>query len=316
MRRLIFTILIIGLLLSMSISAFAEFPDREIEWIIWSSPGGGSDLTARSIGMPLRPLLGVPLIITNMPGGSGARAINAVMEREADGHTWLFFTATAIAATHRGIVDYEMSDFVPVFRLNYDPQTIVVPAASAIETLEDLVELGKERPLKWGLTHLGSIDHIGINAFAEAAGVEYDPVVFQSGAEVTAGALGGVIDVFISNPSEVMGQIEAGTMKFLAVMSEERLDLLGDIPTCVEKGYDVSTGTWRGIVVKKGTDPEIVKTLEKLFFEAADTDTYRSFLKRNAMSYAVQGSEEFGEFIKRQTQVYLEQFEKLGLEAD
>jgi len=58
------------------------------------------------------------------------------------------------------------------------------------------------------------------------------------------------------------------------------------------------------------------KFTEKLFFEAADTDTYRSFLKRNAMSYAVQGSEEFGEFIKRQTQVYLEQFEKLGLEAD
>ncbi|MBA7581067.1 tripartite tricarboxylate transporter substrate binding protein [Candidatus Atribacteria bacterium 1244-E10-H5-B2] len=210
MKRLLTMILIVTLLLgglTSVISLAADYPEREIEWILWSNPGGGTDITARTVGIPLRKLLGQPLVIVNMPGGSGARAITYAQGEKADGYTLLFITNTLITTIERKLVDYKLEDFEPVIMLNDDPQVIAVSAKSDIRNLTDLIVSGKKEPLKWGLTHLGSNDHIAINGFVKKADIQYDPVVYQSGGEVMVAALGGVIDVFISNPSEIMGQV-------------------------------------------------------------------------------------------------------------
>jgi len=304
-------ILLVGILTSGVCSA--TYPEKEIRWILWSSPGGGSDRTSRTVGIPLRKALGVPLVIVNMSGGSGTRAMTYVQNQKADGYTWLFITATLITSMERGLVDYELEDFVPVFMLNHDPQAIVAPVKGDIKTIEDLVKLGKKRKIKWGLTHLGGNDHVAIHSYAKMAGIKYDPIVFQSGAEEVVGALGGVIDVFIANPSEVMGQVEAGTLKVLSTMSERRLGILPEVPTLKEKGYDAVFGTWRGIAVKKGTDQEIVKALEKYFYDASDSDVYRDFLKNSGMDYNVKGSDEFKAFIEKQYKIFAEGIKEIGL---
>jgi len=315
MKKLLTVILIVILLIGGLTSGIclADYPEKEIKWILWSSPGGGSDITSRTVGVPLRKALGVSLIIVNMSGGSGARAITYVQNQKADGYTWLFITATLITSIERGLVDYTLEDFVPVFMLNHDPQALVASAKGDIKTIEDLIKLGKERKIKWGLTHLGGNDHVAIHSFAKMAGIKYDPIVFQSGAEEVVGALGGVIDVFIANPSEVMGQVEAGNLKVLSTMSEKRLGILPEVPTLKEKGYDAVFGTWRGMAVKKGTDQEIVEALEKYFYAASDTDIYHNFLKNNGMDYNVKGSKEFKDFIEKQYKIFSEGIREIGL---
>lgn len=305
-------ILSIGGLTSV-ISLAADYPEKEIEWILWSNPGGGTDITARTVGIPLRKLLGQPLIIVNMSGGSGSRAMTYIQGQKNDGYTLLFITNTLITTIERKLVDYKLEDFVPVFMLNDDPQTIVVSAESDIRNLTDLIALGKKKSLKWGLTHLGGNDHVAIHTFVKNTDVKYDPVVYQSGAEVMVAALGGVIDVFISNPSEIMGQVDAGNLRVIGSMSEKRLSILPEVPTLKEEGYDVVFGTWRGIAVKKGTDPEIIKTLEELFYKAADANIYREFLRNNGMDFNVKNSEEFKVFISSQFKVFSEGIREIGL---
>lgn len=315
MKKLLTVILIVILLIGGLTSGIclAAYPEKEIEWILWSNPGGGSDITARTVGIPLRKLLGQPLVIVNMSGGSGARAMTYVQNEKADGYTLLFVTNTLITTIERKLVDYKIEDFVPVFMLNDDPQTIAVSAKSNIKNLTDLIVLGKKKSLKWGLTHLGGNDHVAIHTFAKIADIKYDPVVYQSGGEVMVAALGGVIDVFISNPSEIMGQVEAGNLCVIASMSEKRISVLPEVPTLKEEGYDVVFGTWRGVCVKKGTDPAIIRTLEELFYKAADSDIYRKFLKDNGMDFNVKNAEEFVVFMSSQFKVFSEGIRDIGL---
>ncbi len=313
MKKILVLSLLAIFLLSLTSMGLAAYPEEEIEWALWSSPGGGSDTTARTVGIPLRKDMGVPLVVKNMSGGSGARAMEYVQEQKADGYTWLFITNTLITTTERGLVDYSYEDWKPVFMLNHDPQTIAVSADSGIESFEDLIEIGKERKLKWGLTHLGGNDHVAINTVAEAAGIEYDPIVYDSGAEVMVGALGGSIDVFISNPSEIMGQVEAGKINIIASMSEKRLSILPDTPTLKELGHDIQFGTWRGVAVKAGTDPEVVSKIESMLAKAADSEIYREFLKDNGMDYNVKDAEEFDEFIQKQWSIFADGLKKVGL---
>jgi len=315
-KKLLTMILIVTLLvggLTSVISLAADYPEKEIEWVLWSNPGGGTDITARTIGIPLRKLLGQPLVILNMSGGSGARAMTYFQDQKNDGYTLLFITSTLFTSIERKLVDYKLEDFEPVFLLNNDPQVIAVSAKSNIGNLTDLIVLGKKKSLKWGLTHLGGVDHVAIHSFVKNTDIQYDPVVYQSGGEVMVAALGGVIDVFISNPSEIMGQVESGDLRVIASMSEKRLSILPEVPTLQEKGYDVVAGTWRGVAVKKGTDPEIIKTLEDLFYKAADTDIYRSFLKNNGMDFDVKNAEEFKLFMVSQNEVFSEGIREIGL---
>ncbi|MGM0603268.1 MAG: Bug family tripartite tricarboxylate transporter substrate binding protein [Bacillota bacterium] len=313
MKKILVLSLLAIFVLSLTTMGLAAYPEEEIEWVLWSSPGGGSDTTARTVGIPLRSEIGEPLVVKNMPGGSGARAMEYVQEQKADGYTWLFITNTLITTTERGLVDYSYEDWEPVFMLNHDPQTIAVSADSGIESFEDLVDLGKERTVKWGLTHLGGNDHVAINSVAEAVGLEYDPIVYESGAEVMVGALGGSIDVFISNPSEIMGQVEAGKINIIASMSEKRLSILPDTPTLKELGHDIQFGTWRGVAVKAGTDPEVINKIESMLAAAADSEIYREFLKDNGMDYNVKDAKEFNEFIEKQWSIFADGLKKVGL---
>ncbi len=305
--------LLVIFLLTVSSLGLAAYPEDEIEWILWSSPGGGSDTTARTVGIPIRKDMEIPLVIKNMPGGSGARAMSYVQDAKADGYTWLFVTNTLITTTERGLVDSTFEDWIPVFMLNHDPQTIVVNEKSDIKTLEDLIEVGKSRTLKWGLTHLGGNDHIAINTFAKKTGVKYDPIVFESGAEVMVAALSGVIDVFISNPSEIMGQVDANNLNVIATLSDKRLGILPDTPTALEEGYDIQFGTWRGVAVKKGTDPAVVSKIESILAEATQAEIYQEFLKDNGMEYNVKNAKEFKTFIEKQWSVFAEGIEDVGL---
>ncbi|MFZ7120121.1 MAG: tripartite tricarboxylate transporter substrate binding protein [Eubacteriaceae bacterium] len=314
-KKSILFILILMLLIGITNGVSAQFPEKEIEWVIWSSPGGGSDVTARTVAIPMRRELGGhPLVIVNMPGGDGARAIEYVMQKPADGYTWLFTTGTLITAIERGLVDYEFEDFIHVAMLNYDAESIAVRANGDIQTIDELVKLGKERPLKWGVTGLGDSEHVRVDLFARRTGVQYDPVVYQGGGENMAALLEGSIDCIMGNPTEILGQVEGGNVKILAVTTPERLEVLPDVPTIVEEGYDVVSGTLRGISVKAGTPPEVVDKIEELFLEAANSEIYQEFLKDNAISPEyVRGSEDYKEFYNREWNDVVEGLKALGI---
>jgi putative tricarboxylic transport membrane protein len=267
-----------------SLQAQDSFPSETIQVVTHSGVGGGTDVNARMITQQVQETSGIEMEIVNRIGGAGALALSYLNSRPADGHTVMFLTPSHLYAIAQGRSPIKFEDLVPLVRATDDPQVLMVKTGGEIESFEDLIEQSKEGSLKWGTTHVGSIDHVAIHKLSQAADFEYDVVPFEGGAEVATNLVGGNIAAAFVNVSEAGSLIDAGEITPIAVLSEERVDVLPDVPTAKEKGYDVLAATVRGMVAAPGVPAERVQKLREVLLEAMQTEAYREFLATNGMS--------------------------------
>ena len=207
-----------------------SFPSHPIDVVTHASPGGGTDLTARSMIAGAREALGVDMAVLFKGGGGGVVAMNFVDDRPRDGYTLMAITPTHLFALARGQSAITIDDLVGVARATEDPLVVTTGAVQEIRTLDDLIALGHRRPIKWGTGLVGGIDHIAGLALADAAGAPVSAVPFNGGGEVAANLIGGNIDAAALNLSEALDEIERGSLRALAVMARSRLPLIPELP--------------------------------------------------------------------------------------
>ncbi|HSG63451.1 MAG TPA: tripartite tricarboxylate transporter substrate-binding protein, partial [Gammaproteobacteria bacterium] len=257
-----------------------------IDVITHASPGGGTDLTARSMIAGARASLGVDMAVVFKGGGGGVVAMNYVDDRQRDGYTVMAITPTHLFALARGQSAISIDDLVGVARATEDPLIVTTGAVEEIRTLADLVALGHERPIKWGTGLVGGIDHVAGLALAKAAATPLSAVPFAGGGEVAANLIGRNIDAAALNLSEALDEIERGSLRGLAVMARQRLELVPEIPTTVELGYDAVFATVRGYVVLRGTPEDRIAALEHGLLAGMQHAAYREYLAGAGLSPA------------------------------
>ena len=261
------------------IAAQDAFPTRAIDIVTHASPGGGTDTTARTLLIGARVELGINMAVVPRTGGGGVVAMNYVNSRPRDGHTVLAITPTHLFAIARRQGPFAIEDLVPVARATDDPIVVTVRGDSSVETLEDLFALGRERPIKWGTTQIGGVDHVAGAVLGREAGTELSVVPFAGGGEIMTNLMGGSIDAAGLNLTEALDQIERGQFRALAVMANERLEAIPDVPTTVELGLDVTFSTVRGYVVLRGTPEAHVAVLEQALLPACATRVTKPTLR-------------------------------------
>lgn len=264
----------------------AEFPDRPIDIITHASPGGGTDLTARSMAAGARDALGVDMAVIFRGGGGSVVAMNYVADRPRDGYTLMAVTPTHLYALARGQSSITIDDLVGVARATEDPLVVTTGAIDTVHTLDDLIELGRRQPIKWGTGLVGGIDHVAGLALADAADTSLSAVPFNGGGEVAANLIGRNVDAAALNLSEALDEIERGSLRALAVMASSRIELLPDVPTTVELGYDAEFATVRGYVVLRGTPEDRIARLEQGLLEGMSSPVYRDYLAGVGLSPA------------------------------
>ena len=203
--------------------AQTDFPERPIDIVTHASPGGGTDATARAVARGMRDALDADLSVLPRTGGGGVVAMSYVNSRPRDGHTLLAITPTHLFAMARGQGPLGIGDVVGVARAADDPIVVMVRADSGVATLAELVELGRERPIKWGTTQIGGVDHIAGATLADRTGARLSVVPFAGGGEIVTNLMGGSIDAAGLNLTEALDQIQRGDFRALAVMSGERV---------------------------------------------------------------------------------------------
>ncbi len=271
--------------------AAAEFPERAIEIIVPFGVGGGSDTCARAVAEGLKPLLKVPLQITNMAGGGATKGMLHVAQQPADGYTVLAVTTShlidAVAPKTRSHI---LKDFDPLMRIQWDTTAVIVPAESKFKTLNDLIAYGKKNPrfLKFAGTSPGGWSEIQTVAFFKKLGVEVTFIPFESGAEIKAAEMGGHIHGSLEELAETVPLIKAGKLKALAVIMEKRHPALPDVPCTPELGIDYTQGLMRAWAVKKGTPPDRQKYLHDVIKKSLDAPIYKKFVEDNHL-YARSG---------------------------
>lgn len=282
-------------LLMFSTAVFAEdekYP-CDIEVVIHSKYGGGTDTTARLMMIRSRRNLGVEMNVVSKRGGSGASAQDYVMSKPADGCTLMALTQTHLYTLVRGKSDMKIDDLVGIARAMDDPTFIAVNKDSKHQSLGDLVTASKEKPLNWGVAQIGGTEHIGLALFSKAAGIQYKPVAMGSGMQMVQGLMSGAIEATLPNVSEAKEQVADGELRPLAVMAKERLADYPDVPTTFELGFEVATSTTRGYAVRAGTPPERVEALSTALTKAMKHDTFASYLEGAGLNpdASVAGSE-------------------------
>jgi tripartite-type tricarboxylate transporter receptor subunit TctC len=265
-------------LAATAVSAQESYPSRPIDIVTHASPGGGTDATARSMALGARRALDVDMAVVPRTGGGGVVAMNYVNQRARDGYTVLAITPTHLFAIARGQGPLKIDDLVAVARSTDDPIVVMVRNDSPVQTLEDLLELGRQRPIKWGTTQIGGVDHVAGAVLAQRAGTELSVVPFSGGGEIVTNLMGGSVDAAGLNLTEALDQIKRGDFRALAVMSEQRLASIPDVPTTVELGYNVVFSTVRGYLVLKGTPEDRIAILEKGMLEGMHQQNYLDYL--------------------------------------
>lgn len=262
----------------------AVYPERQIEIIVPFGVGGGSDTAARAVAEGLKPLLKVPLVITNMAGGGATKGMLHVAQQPADGYTVLAVTTShLIDAVKPKTRAHILRDFDPIMRIQWDTTTLFIKGDSKFKTLKDLVDYGKQNPrfLKFAGTSPGGWSEIQTMAFFKKTGVEVTFVPFESGAEIKAAILGGHIHGALEEIAETLPLVKAGQLKALTVIMEKRHPALPDVPATPELGIDYTHGLMRAWAVRKGTPPDRIKFLHDVIKKSLDVPVYKKFVDDN-----------------------------------
>lgn len=268
-------------------------PQRNVEIVVGSAPGGSNDKTARQVERILveKHLISVPLTIVNKPGGGGALAFNYVNQHAGDAH-YLMIGTTALLSNHIvGTSKISYRDFTPIASLFNDYVVFVVNVESPIKTGKDLIAQLKKDPKSVALgfaTALGSHNHIAAGLLAKAIGVnprELKAIAYKGSAEAVTNLLGGHIDLVTTAAGNAAPHVVAGRLRVIGVAAPRRFGgVLASIPTWKEQGVDLVFGGWRAIMGPKGISAAQVAYWEGVLAKATQVPEWREDLERNFWS--------------------------------
>jgi putative tricarboxylic transport membrane protein len=248
-----------------------------------AAPGGGWDQTARALQQVWQDEALGNMEVVNVPGAGGTVGIAQFASQQAGNPNALMVGGyVMVGAILTNASPVTLDDVTPIARLTGEYEAIGVRAESPIENIEDLVEMLLADPgsVSWAGGSAGGTDHIGAGLFAKAVGADptqVNYIAFSGGGESLASILGGQVTVGISSVSEFREQVEAGTMRILAVSSEERLEGI-DAPTLVESGIDVVLQNWRSVSAPPDLTEEQVASIIADIEAAVQTDTWKEIL--------------------------------------
>ncbi|MCF6410742.1 tripartite tricarboxylate transporter substrate binding protein [Pseudalkalibacillus salsuginis] len=255
--------------------ASTNYPERKIEVLVGHGAGGGTDLFARAVVKELEEILDVNINVVNQEGGAGVIAAQNAFNAPADGYTLVGDAAFPIT-TAAGTNKHGLDDFVPIARFQSDTYGLWVNPAK-FDSIDDFIQAAKDNPGKITVGGTGSMgmDEITVFQLGQVAGVELSFVPMEGSGEMHSGVIGGHLDAMVDEFGPTKALYEDGSIKPLVVFAEERLEQFPDLPTTVEKGWDITDGNERGFYIKKGTDPEIIKILEGAMKKAYDSEEYQ-----------------------------------------
>jgi len=291
------------------------FPSHDIEIISHAAPGGGTEQTVRMWIEEATKILGQNMVVVFKQGGGARTAHEYLKSKPADGYTLIGTTETHLYTIAQGKSPITIDDLQGVARAMQDPSVIVVRGDSKIENYDQLLEASKSAALNWGVAQVGGTEHIGIARWGEAAGAQYRVVPFGSGGEMITALRSGAIDATLANISEALQPIKDGDLKAIAVLADEPIADLPDIPTAASKGADVSVYTTRGYAVLAGTPPEVVAKLEEALLQAMASDRFKEYLSNAGLDpvTSVAGSADWDAQLKESYANAKAAMDKLGL---
>src|SRR5258707_10496254 len=259
-----------------------SFPSKAVHIFVPYPAGGGVDVLTRTLGEVVSKQWGQSVLVENRPGAGGVIASQAVATSPPDGYT-LIMVASGHATNpllYPKIPYDTFKDVTPGSLLASSPNILLVRADSPFKTVADVITAAKTRPGSLSFAHAGTgtSTHLAGELFKALAKIDLNAIPYKGGAPAINDLLGGQIPMSFNNGPESVGQLQAGTVRALAVTTAARAPFLPNVPSMAETvpGYD--TGVWWGLLGPAGLPPDVLAKLSHDFVAALNTDAVKERL--------------------------------------
>lgn len=298
LRRLVVMIAVLGLpsgATAQDLSNRQEFPNRVIKVIMPLGPGGVGDVFLRALGQELTKSLGQAIVVENRPGGGTVVGGKACADAKPDGYTlcMLAIDTVSIAPFFNKTLSYDPEkDFVPIVRLFFIVEGMMVHPSLNVGSVSELVALSKAKPGALSYATQAHALTLFMEGFKKDTGADLQRVPYQSGGEATSAVLSGHVPVGYFGIGNLLQHVRDGKVKMLAVDSAERTPLYPQAPTLREAGYTgIPIRPWWGLFAPAGTPKEIV---DRIVAETAKVVADPMFRERHLITVGLEPAVESG----------------------
>ena len=307
--------LVAALALSPLTVQAGSYPDAPLTYIVCFNPGGESDITARIQEAPLKKYFGQDVVITYKIGGGGSVGWSELIQSKPDGYTIAGDNLPHIVLQPltRGNAGYNTLDLKQIYMFESTPNILVVRQDSQFKTLQDLLDYAKEHPgvVTAGGSGSSSANEMGVIMLNKAAGVKLTYIPFSGSGAATPALLGGHVGSLMTYST--MAVQYKDKFRPLAIMSEERMAVLPDVPTFKELGFDIVEGAYRGVAAPPGTPDDRVKYLADTFDKVMKDPEVVKKMDENGFKIEAMGPEAATTFVKKKIEEYKVILTEMGL---
>lgn len=277
-----------GAAATVGLPAFAQdnYPSKVIRIVVPYPAGGTTDQLARAVAAPMSDMLGQPVIVDNKPGAGGTLGADYVAKQPGDGYTLLFGNSgpSATASLMRKLPYDIHKDFRPLSGVVKVPLILAVAADSPYKTVAEFVAWAKTQGtrLNYGSTGIGGSSHLANEYFNDMAGTKFQHIPYAGGAPLVTAFAGGQVHMAFVTGLDGSAMVQAGKIRYLAVASPKRTDVLPGLPAIAEDVPGFSAVVWFGMLAPHGVPDAIADKLAKTIAAAVQKpDVRKMFISRN-----------------------------------
>jgi tripartite-type tricarboxylate transporter receptor subunit TctC len=297
------------------------YPDKPIRLIVPFAPGGGTDITARTIALKLTEAWGQPVVTDNRAGANGTIGVDIATKSPPDG-----YTLTMISSSHSVNVSlynklpYDLvRDLAPITQATTQPYALVVHPSVPAKSVKELIAIAKAKPgtLNYGSSGTGGLSHLSGALLASLAGISITHVPYKGGAPAMTDVIGGQIQMLFSTILQSHAHIKAGRLRALAVTTAKRSGGAPELPTMQEAGvpgYEVAG--WYGVLAPAGTPQAIITRLNKEIVRILHTEDVKERLSADGSEPVGNTPAQFAAHIKSEIAKWRIVVKEAGIRAE
>jgi tripartite-type tricarboxylate transporter receptor subunit TctC len=313
------------LLALVSMPAWAQdaYPSRPIKLIVSFTPGGGADLTARTVALKMGEQLKQPVVVENRPGANGLVGAGAVAQSAPDGYTMLLTDRGALGVNpslYKQMPYDPTKDFAYIGIATIAPYVLVIDPKLPAKTLAEFVALAKAQPGKINYASFGiaSMAQLNLEAFKSRLGVNLVHVPYKGAGPAVQAVVAGDAGVTISSPAAVLGFVRDGRLRALAIGAPQRSSLLPDVPTLAESGVegDLLASTYFALAAPGATPRPIVDRLHDEMKRALSAPDVRERLLKAGLEPVGGTGQELAELVKQDIPRFRKLVTEIGIQPE
>jgi tripartite-type tricarboxylate transporter receptor subunit TctC len=300
-----------------------NWPEKAVRIIVPAPPGSAPDALVRMFAQKMSESWGQPVTVENVVGASGNIGTDRAAKAIPDGYTLLFNTLGPVAVNYalfNGKLPYDpIKDLAPISLVAKMPNFFTVSASLPIKNMQELIALAKKAPgkVRYGTAGPGTTQHLSGELLNLRAGIKMTSVPYKSSAQMTTDGIGGQIELLVHNAPVLLPHMKAGTLRPLAITSNERSPAAPDVPTMAEAGIaDFEITAWFGFMAPAGTPKPIIDKVSRDVARIIAMPEVRDRILAQASVPISNTPEEYAAFIQAETKKWTEVIKQANIKAD